>query len=142
MTTKPPASGLGDNDQPQPSSLYASLYHASELQSVPVDTIMRILRIHAYETDFRRRLRSGDSCEFFFDLKDEGGTEGPPGELLFTSVSAGGEPRATTASAPPTARSTTTTPRATTRRSSSCAAPCAATTSASPRASASASTRF
>ncbi len=37
---------------------------------------------HAYETDFRRRLRAGDTCEMFFDLKDEGGTEGPPGELL------------------------------------------------------------
>ncbi len=82
---------LGDKDQAQASSLYASLYHASELQSVPVDTIMRILRVHAYETDYRRRLRSGDSCEFFFDLKDEGGTEGPPGELLFTSITAGGE---------------------------------------------------
>ena len=82
---------LGDKDQAQASSLYASLYHASELQSVPVDTIMRILRVHAYEMDYRRRLRSGDSCEFFFDLKDEGGTEGPPGELLFTSITAGGE---------------------------------------------------
>jgi len=82
---------LQGKDQSQLSSLYASLYHASELQSVPVDTIMRILRVHAYETDYRRRLRSGDSCEFFFDLKEEGGTEGPPGELLFTSITAGGE---------------------------------------------------
>jgi murein DD-endopeptidase MepM/ murein hydrolase activator NlpD len=82
---------IGDKDDAQPSSLYASIYHANQVQSVPVDTIMRILRIHAYETDYRRRLRSGDACEFFFDLKDEGGTEGPPGELLFTSLTAGGE---------------------------------------------------
>ena len=82
---------LGDGDRPQPSSLYSSVYHAGLLQSVPSDTIMQILRIHAYETDFRRRLRPSDSCEFFFDLKDEVGTDGPPGELLYTSIIAGGE---------------------------------------------------
>jgi murein DD-endopeptidase MepM/ murein hydrolase activator NlpD len=82
---------LGDGEQSQSTMLYSSLYHAGLEQSIPAETIMQILRIHAYETDFRRRLRIGDSCEFFFDLKDEIGTEGPPGELLFTSISAGGE---------------------------------------------------
>jgi murein DD-endopeptidase MepM/ murein hydrolase activator NlpD len=61
------------------------------MQSVPSETITQILKTHAYETDFRRRLRSGDTCEMFFDLKDEGGTEGPPGELLYTSITTGGE---------------------------------------------------
>jgi murein DD-endopeptidase MepM/ murein hydrolase activator NlpD len=84
---------INDNSGPQSSSLYASLYHASLLESVPTDTIQQILQVHAYETDFRRRLRAGDTCEMFFDLKDEGGTDGPPGELLFTSISTGGETR-------------------------------------------------
>ncbi len=82
---------MSDGDQPQTSSLYASLYHASLLQSVPPETILQVLRVHAYGTDFRRRLRAGDSCELFFDLKDESGTDGPPGELLYTSITAGGE---------------------------------------------------
>jgi murein DD-endopeptidase MepM/ murein hydrolase activator NlpD len=81
------------SDAPQTSSLYASLYHASLLENVPAETIQQILRVHAYETDFRRRLRSGDTCEMFFDLKDEGGTDGPPGELLFTSIATGSETR-------------------------------------------------
>jgi murein DD-endopeptidase MepM/ murein hydrolase activator NlpD len=84
---------LGDDDHPQTSSLYAALYNAALAQSVPPATIMDILRVHAYETDYRRRLRAGDSCELFFDLKDEGGTEGPPGELLYSAISAGGETR-------------------------------------------------
>ncbi|MCC7251547.1 M23 family metallopeptidase [Hyphomicrobium sp.] len=81
------------SDAPQTSSLYAAFYHASLMESVPPDTIQQVLRIHAYETDFRRRLRSGDTCEMFFDLKDEGGTDGPPGELLYTSISTGNETR-------------------------------------------------
>ena len=80
-----------DGNQTQASSLYASLYHSALMQSVPSETITQILKTHAYETDFRRRLRSGDTCEMFFDLKDEGGTEGPPGELLYTSITTGGE---------------------------------------------------
>lgn len=84
---------MSDAGAPQTSSLYAALYHASLIESVPPETIQQLLRIHAYETDFRRRLRSGDTCEMFFDLKDEGGTDGPPGELLYTSIATGNEVR-------------------------------------------------
>ena len=31
------------------------------------------MKIHASETDFRRRLRPGDAVEFFFDMKDDAG---------------------------------------------------------------------
>ena len=45
------------------STLYASLYHASLVQNVPPETIQQILKVHASETDFRRRLRADDSSE-------------------------------------------------------------------------------
>lgn len=73
------------------STLYASLYHASLVQQVPSDTIQQILRVHASETDFRRRLRADDTAEYFFDLKQENGTDGPPGELLYSAITTGGE---------------------------------------------------
>lgn len=82
---------LSDRDQPQSSSVYSSLYHASLTQNIPPESITQILRIHAYDTDFRRRIRAGDMIEFFFDMKDEGVATGPPGELLYTSVTVGGE---------------------------------------------------
>lgn len=72
-------------------SLYASLYHSALLQGVPTETINQILRIHAYETDFRRRIRNGDHVEYFFDVREEAGADTVPGELLFTSIVAGGE---------------------------------------------------
>lgn len=84
---------LSDSDTPQPASVYASLYAAGLMQQVQPETITQILRIHATETDFRRRIRPGDSLELFFDVKDESGLDGPPGELLFTAITTGGETR-------------------------------------------------
>lgn len=84
---------LSEADAPQPSSIYASLYGASLMQQVQPETISQILRIHATETDFRRRARLGDSIDMFFDLKDETSIEGPPGELLYTAIGTAGETR-------------------------------------------------
>ena len=81
-----------EGDQPSSASLYASLYHVALAQGLSPDTIMQILRVHAYETDFRRRARGNDSLDMFFDLKDEGkAADNPPSELLSTSITIGGE---------------------------------------------------
>ena len=83
---------LGNEDLPQASSIYASLYHAATSQGLSADTIQQILRIHAYETDFRRRVRGGDTVELFFDVKDEErGVDGGLGDLLATSIATAGE---------------------------------------------------
>jgi murein DD-endopeptidase MepM/ murein hydrolase activator NlpD len=83
---------VSDDEQPQASSLYASLHHTAERQGIPPDVILQILKIHAYETDFRQRVRAGDGFEFFFDVRDdERGIEGSLGELLATAVTSAGE---------------------------------------------------
>lgn len=83
-----------DDEAMTTSSLYAALHLTAERQGVDRDTILQILRIHAYETDFRQRVRPGDGFEFFFDIKDEEkGADGSLGELLATSITAGGETR-------------------------------------------------
>lgn len=73
------------------TSLYKSIYHAALVQRADPDLIMRILRIHAYETDFGRRLRAGDKLELFFDQKQNADINGPPGQLLYSAITAGGE---------------------------------------------------
>lgn len=76
------------------ASLYKSIYHASLVHKLPPEMIMRVLRIHAYDTDFKRRVGPGDSFEIFFDMEDDGkGGEGNPSELLYTSITVGGESR-------------------------------------------------
>jgi murein DD-endopeptidase MepM/ murein hydrolase activator NlpD len=83
---------LGDGDQPQASSLYASLYSTALRQGIPHEVIFEILKVHAYETDFRQRVRPGDGFEAFFDIKEEDkGIEGSVGELLATSITSSGE---------------------------------------------------
>ncbi len=73
------------------STLYSGIYDAGLTQNLSTEQIMQILRIHAYETDFRRRIRQGDQVEWFFDLRPQ--KSGPPklGALLYTSITAGGE---------------------------------------------------
>jgi len=72
-------------------SLYSSLYVGALAQGIPVETIQTIVRLHAYEADFRRRARGSDAVELFFDVReDERGADGTLGELLLTSITIGG----------------------------------------------------
>lgn len=82
----------GEPDQQTPTSLYASLYHSALTQGISPEVIMQVLRVHAYETDFRRRARGSDTVDLFFDLRDEGkAADNPPSDLLATAVTVGGE---------------------------------------------------
>ena len=87
------AVSAGDGEtSAQGQSLYASLYHAAQSQDLSPDTIMQVLRIHAFETDFRRRVRAGDTVELFYDMRDEErGGDTNLGELLATSLTTAGE---------------------------------------------------
>jgi murein DD-endopeptidase MepM/ murein hydrolase activator NlpD len=82
---------LGFSDKASSSSVYASVYYAGLRESLSAETIMKIMKVHAYETDFRRKLRPGDALELFFDMKEDVGPNGPPGELLYTAITTGGE---------------------------------------------------
>ncbi|MFM9849109.1 MAG: peptidoglycan DD-metalloendopeptidase family protein [Hyphomicrobiaceae bacterium] len=82
----------GGGNQTTATSLYASLYQAALSQGLAKETIEQIIKIHAYETDFRRRARSSDAIELFFDVKDEErAVDSQPGELLFTAITTGGD---------------------------------------------------
>lgn len=83
---------LGTDDNAQGSSLYASIFHAGLLHGLSPDTIELVLRIHAYETDFRRRVRGNDQIEWLFDTReDDKGLDAAPDELLMTAITTGGE---------------------------------------------------
>ena len=108
------------------ASLYAGVYHAALSQGVDPEVILQILRLHAHETDFRRRARVADELELFFDLREEGRGEEQLGELLYSAITAAGESQRFFRFRAATARSTITTRRETTRASSSSGSPFAA----------------
>jgi murein DD-endopeptidase MepM/ murein hydrolase activator NlpD len=86
----PTAGETVEGREAQLASLYASFYATALAQSVPPDTIGQMLRIHAHETDFRRRVQPSDSMEMFFDARDDSGPDTPPGDLLYTAITSGG----------------------------------------------------
>ena len=72
-------------------SIYSSVYQVGRIRELPDDLIMRILKVHAYDTDFKRRVAPGDEVELFFDRgeRDSGSEGDTPGALLFTSIKIG-----------------------------------------------------
>lgn len=88
----PPPGQLLDRDRAGDNSLYASLHYTAAKQGLGDDLILNIMRIHAYETDFRQPVRVGDGVELFFDIKDEErGIDGPLGDLLAAFITSGGQ---------------------------------------------------
>ena len=87
----------------QHNTLYAGLYEQALQQGMPAAMIMRMVRTFAYDTDFRRRVGPGDGFEAFFDVTEEtnafngaaaaAAPGGKPNELLFASLTVGGETR-------------------------------------------------
>jgi murein DD-endopeptidase MepM/ murein hydrolase activator NlpD len=99
--------------QQQRATLYQSFYHAALAQHIPADTILKLLRVHSYDVDFKQKVKPGDSFDVFFDVPsdadahdadahdpsahDAGNREGDDhdgmGELLYTSMTVDGHTR-------------------------------------------------
>lgn len=76
------------------ATLYNSFYQSALKQKLTHKMIMKILRIHAYDADFKQRVSPGDSVELFFDTEESGSTgQDGLGALLFTAMTIGGETR-------------------------------------------------
>lgn len=83
---------LGPGEKASTASLYASYFAAALAQGLAPELVTQVLKIHASETDFRRRVRGADFAELFFDVKEEGkGVDGALGDLLATVLTTGGE---------------------------------------------------
>ncbi len=89
-----PTATMRRDSFPKRATLYTSLFDAALNQDLPTEMITRVLRIHSYDVDFKRRVQAGDSFEAFFNLDSyDKGQEAEPGELLFTSMKVDGETR-------------------------------------------------
>jgi murein DD-endopeptidase MepM/ murein hydrolase activator NlpD len=88
------AEPIGDDDKTKHASarptLYKSFYHAALQQKIPAETILKLLRIHSYDVDFKQKVKAGDSFETFFDSSHK---DGEAGELLYTSMTIDGQTR-------------------------------------------------
>lgn len=81
-------------DRPQRASLYTSFFHSALSQGMTHDKVMKLLRVHSYDVDFKRPVHPGDAFEVFFDLKQaDASQEGGFGEVLYTAMTVGGDKR-------------------------------------------------
>ena len=71
--------------------LYDSLYETALRYEMPRVLIDEMVRIFAHDLDFQRRVSGGDNLEVVFTDEEEG--DGSRTELLFASLSVGGETR-------------------------------------------------
>jgi murein DD-endopeptidase MepM/ murein hydrolase activator NlpD len=78
-------------DEGTGARLYDSLYETALRYEMPRPLIDEMVRIFAHDMDFQRRVSGGDSLEVIFTDEDDG--EGSRTELLFASLSVGGDTR-------------------------------------------------
>ena len=71
--------------------LYQSIYETALRNKVPANVIEDMIRIYSYDVDFQRKVQPGDSFDVFYAGEDEGSTITEKNEVLFASLTVGGE---------------------------------------------------
>jgi murein DD-endopeptidase MepM/ murein hydrolase activator NlpD len=83
-----------DDDEDDDGSgvrLYQSIYETALRNKVPTPVIDDMIRVYSYDVDFQRRVQPGDSFDVFYAGEDEGSTITDKNEVLFASLTVGGE---------------------------------------------------
>ena len=90
-TTAEVASDDDDDDDGTGVRLYQSIYETALRNKVPAIVIEDMIRVYSYDVDFQRRVQAGDSFEVFFAGDDETPSPDAKNEVLFASLTVGGE---------------------------------------------------
>ncbi len=80
-----------DDDAGTGIRLYQSIYTTALRDKVPAPVIEDMIRIYSYDVDFQRRVQAGDSFEVFFAGEDETTPGADRNDVLFASLTVGGE---------------------------------------------------
>jgi murein DD-endopeptidase MepM/ murein hydrolase activator NlpD len=83
-----------DDDEEDDGSgvrLYQSIYETAMRNKVPAAVIEDMVRIYSYDVDFQRKVQPGDSFDVFFAGDDEATPSTEKTEVLFASLTVGGE---------------------------------------------------
>jgi murein DD-endopeptidase MepM/ murein hydrolase activator NlpD len=83
-----------DDDEDDDGSgvrLYQSIYETALRNKVPKPVTDAMIRIYSYDVDFQRRVQAGDSFDVFYAGEDEGTNNTEKNEVLFASLTVGGE---------------------------------------------------
>jgi murein DD-endopeptidase MepM/ murein hydrolase activator NlpD len=90
-TTETADNNDDDDDDGTGVRLYQSIYETALRNKVPASVIEDMVRIYSYDVDFQRKVQPGDSFDVFYAGEDEGSTITEKNEVLFASLTVGGE---------------------------------------------------
>jgi murein DD-endopeptidase MepM/ murein hydrolase activator NlpD len=93
MNTVAEATDNSDDDDDDGSGvrLYQSIYETALRNKVPPNVIEDMVRIYSYDVDFQRKVQPGDSFDVFYAGEDEGTNVNDKSEVLYASLTVGGE---------------------------------------------------
>ena len=93
MNTVTETAAADDDDEDDGSGvrLYQSIYETALRNKVPANIIEDMIRIYSYDVDFQRKVQPGDSFDVFYAGEDEGSTITEKNEVLYASLTVGGE---------------------------------------------------
>ena len=93
MNTVAEAADNSDDDDDDGSGvrLYQSIYETALRNKVPPAVIEDMVRIYSYDVDFQRKVQPGDSFDVFYAGEDEGANVSEKNDVLFASLTVGGE---------------------------------------------------
>ena len=80
-----------DDDDGSGVRLYQSIYETAMRNKVPMPVIDDMIKIYSYDVDFQRKVQPGDSFDVFYAGEDEGTVAVDKSEVLFASLTIGGE---------------------------------------------------
>src|ERR1700756_2442187 len=80
-----------DEDDGSGVRLYQSIYETAMRNKVPMPVIDDMIRVYSYDVDFQRKVQPGDSFDVFYAGEDEGATITERNEVLYASLTLGGE---------------------------------------------------
>ena len=80
-----------DDDDGTGVRLYQSIYETALRNKVPATVIEDMVRIYSYDVDFQRKVQPGDSFDVFLPGKTKAPTITEKTEVLFASLTVGGE---------------------------------------------------
>jgi murein DD-endopeptidase MepM/ murein hydrolase activator NlpD len=80
-----------DDDDGTGIRLYQSIYETALRNKVPATVIEDMIRVYSYDVDFQRKVQAGDSFEVYFAGEDDMPTPDAKNEVLFASLTVGGE---------------------------------------------------
>jgi murein DD-endopeptidase MepM/ murein hydrolase activator NlpD len=86
--------GSSDDDDDDDGSgvrLYQSIYETALRNKVPMPVIDDMVKIYSYDVDFQRKVQPGDSFDVFYAGEDEGVASNEKAEVLYASLTVGGE---------------------------------------------------